>query len=356
MSFRVQDSPENRLLTWWFQAAAELTGLKTVAGEQLILLEAGVRNDGPGPDIKDAVIALDGRITSGAVEIHQVPGDWFSHGHDGDAAYNDVILHVVSRPGQGPDLPTLVVPYAEATGWCRAQRTLQADELYLAAADRYRYKLNKVQHWQACTTTTWSVIRLGLLDCMALGPSRQTHWQSIQRRLYLPQNPIGTAWQGSFQSRLLPDRQRRRIDKLIRALPAVTHPDLSGSDWRAWEAWWQPYFRAWQIPLTLLREWLINWVVPATYSDIIAGLKIWQELPPARHYGLERKVKRFTGWERVQTAFEQQGLLFWWQKGCSARQCQVCPLTRHTVSENLSNTLYDKRLANSSLVNYERIA
>lgn len=356
MTFRVQDSMENRLLTWWFQVAPDRTGLKTASGEQLIVLETGVRNDGPGPDIRDAVIALDGRILSGSIEMHAESQDWFAHGHDADVAYHDVILHVVRRLTKGPDLPTLVVSDAGAVGWCRARRGLDAQELYLAAADRYRYKRKKVREWQQCTTADWSVVRLGLLDTLALGPAREKLWWYIHQQLALPRNPTGTVWQGSFQSRNHPRRQRQQIDRIIQNLPTMVYPDLSQVGWQQWETWWKPHFKTWQIPITLLREWLINWVVPATYSDIITGLKIWQELPPARHYGLEQRVTRFTGWGAVQTVLEQQGLLFWWQKGCIARQCHICPLTRSAVSEKLSNSLYDKRLANSSLVKDERIA
>ncbi|MCF7796278.1 MAG: DUF2851 family protein [Candidatus Marinimicrobia bacterium] len=355
MTFRVQNSRENQLINWWFQIAPDQTGLKTLGGEQLIVIAPGQRNDGPGPDIRDAVIALDGRILSGPVEMHRGTRDWYAHGHDTDAAYGEVILHVVNRAGGGPDLPTLVVTNPGTVGWCRARRGLTARELYLAAADRYRYKREKVRKWRRFASVDWPVVHLGLLDCLAFGPSREKLWWYIVQQLQLSGNPTGIDWRGSYQSRNRPSRQRDQIDRVVKCLPEVDPPELLSGGWRAWETWWRPYFRDWQIPLTLLREWTINWVVSATYSDIITGLKIWQEIPPARHYGLEKTVKRFTGWYRIDTALEQQGLLFWWLNGCQAQQCHICPLTRLSVSENLSNTLYDKRLENSSLVNCERI-
>lgn len=355
MSFRMEDTQENRLLSWWFQVAPDRTGLKTQAGEHLIVLDPGSRNDGPGPDIRDAVIALDGRILSGMVEMHVSPQDWFTHGHDRNVAYEDVILHVVNRKGRGPDLPTLIVRDVPQVGWCRARRPLTAGELYLAAADRYRYKRKKILAWEKCTTVDWPVARLGFLDTLALGPHREKLWWYITRKLRLPRNPTGTTWRGSFQSRNQPHRQREQIDRVIQNLVVVEEPDLAQLGWKAWEGWWRPHFRAWRIPPTLLREWLVNWVVPVTYSHISTGLKIWEALSPPRHYGLERRVSRFTGWGRVRSVLEQQGLLFWWQEGCRVRHCHICPLTRLTVREKLSNTLYDKRLANSSLVNCERI-
>ena len=40
-------------------------------------------------------IEVDGRRRRGDVEIHLTPTDWGRHGHDGDAAFAGVILHVV---------------------------------------------------------------------------------------------------------------------------------------------------------------------------------------------------------------------------------------------------------------------
>ena len=61
---------------------------------------------GAGPDFRDAMIAdASGRLIQGDIEIHVTDSAWRAHGHDGDPAYNSVILHVVLF--QDSALPTL---------------------------------------------------------------------------------------------------------------------------------------------------------------------------------------------------------------------------------------------------------
>jgi len=350
---RWRQIPESALMTWWFQRAASESELRTEAGEQIIILDPGTLNDGPGPDIVDAVIALDGRIESGAVEMHRHAHDWFHHGHDKDEAYQSVILHVVSRVTSGPAIPTLVVGQHRNTDWCIARRELTYRELFLAATDRYREKRNKIQRWQQAVQTSWPVINLGLLDTITYGPYRKKLWQYVRHKydLFIPLPD--TPWRGSRRSRINSGVQIQRVERLIADLPALIPPNLDLIGWSAWEGWWRYNFRLWRIPVTLLREWLINWVIPDTYPEPNEGLALWQQVPLARHYGVEQRMGAYTGWSQVRSALEQQGLLYWWQNGCKPQRCQICPLTKLTVSENLYNTLYDKRLANSSLVNCE---
>ena len=59
------------------------------------VLYPGRTNGNNGPDFQDAVIADRLQLTKGDVEVHVKSSDWYSHGHDVDAAYNNVILHVV---------------------------------------------------------------------------------------------------------------------------------------------------------------------------------------------------------------------------------------------------------------------
>ena len=57
----------------------------------------GVWSNGWGPDFKGAMIDFgDGKLVTGDIELHHNATDWKHHGHNLDANYNDVILHVVS--------------------------------------------------------------------------------------------------------------------------------------------------------------------------------------------------------------------------------------------------------------------
>lgn len=55
----------------------------------------GRANADEGPDFRDAVIGQGTHLRKGDVEVHVRSSDWYGHEHHHDAAYNDVILHVV---------------------------------------------------------------------------------------------------------------------------------------------------------------------------------------------------------------------------------------------------------------------
>lgn len=72
-------------------------GLATVDGRRVKVIDQGRLNTAPGPDFFNAKIEIDGKMWAGDVEIHVRASDWHRHGHDRDAAYDSVILHVVDR-------------------------------------------------------------------------------------------------------------------------------------------------------------------------------------------------------------------------------------------------------------------
>lgn len=86
--------PERLLAKLWMAKAGR--SLRTTNGRKLRVLYPGRPAPGHGPDFRDAVLEIDGQRISGPVERHRKPSDWRSHGHHLDAAYDNVILHVVS--------------------------------------------------------------------------------------------------------------------------------------------------------------------------------------------------------------------------------------------------------------------
>lgn len=73
------------------------TLLRTVDGRPVQIIDPGRLNTDAGPDFFNAKIAIAGHTWAGDVEIHVRASDWHRHGHDGDPAYDSVILHVVDR-------------------------------------------------------------------------------------------------------------------------------------------------------------------------------------------------------------------------------------------------------------------
>ncbi len=89
---------EKQLHLLWQQSAERRGRLATQRGEKLRVLYPGRHSGQRGPDFRDAVLLLDGgRLVKGDVEIHVEASGWKSHGHQQDANYNGVVLHVVSQ-------------------------------------------------------------------------------------------------------------------------------------------------------------------------------------------------------------------------------------------------------------------
>lgn len=78
----------------WKHKIFPLKMLQTTTGEPVEVIDAGLPNTNAGPDFFNAKLKIGGTHWVGNVEIHTLSSDWLKHGHDKDAAYNNVILHV----------------------------------------------------------------------------------------------------------------------------------------------------------------------------------------------------------------------------------------------------------------------
>jgi hypothetical protein len=70
-------------------------GVETTEGQALEVIQPGHHNKNAGPDFSNARIKIDETLWAGNVEIHVKASDWYAHNHQEDAAYANVILHVV---------------------------------------------------------------------------------------------------------------------------------------------------------------------------------------------------------------------------------------------------------------------
>jgi hypothetical protein len=71
--------------------------MRTVDGRRVSVVYGGVWTHQDGPDFRDAMIEIDGRLLRGAVELHLRASDWLRHGHQHDPAYDAVVLHAVAE-------------------------------------------------------------------------------------------------------------------------------------------------------------------------------------------------------------------------------------------------------------------
>lgn len=89
--------------------------LSTADGTSLSVIHPGEHNLNSGPDFFNARIRIGNTLWAGNVEMHIAASDWHRHGHQGDPAYENTILHVVHEAdakvylSNGQEIPTLAV-------------------------------------------------------------------------------------------------------------------------------------------------------------------------------------------------------------------------------------------------------
>lgn len=97
---------------WQFQYF-DKKELVTTAGDSITIIKQGILNTDAGPDFSQVKIKIGAIDWAGSVEIHIQSSGWYEHKHQEDAAYENVVLHVVweeNKPVQRKDgtrLPTL---------------------------------------------------------------------------------------------------------------------------------------------------------------------------------------------------------------------------------------------------------
>ncbi|MBQ9558481.1 MAG: DUF2851 family protein [Bacteroidaceae bacterium] len=80
----------------WKHRLLPLKALLTTDGQEVEIIDPGLANTNQGPDFFNAKVRIGQTMWAGNVEIHLRSSDWFRHGHDGDEAYDSVILHVAA--------------------------------------------------------------------------------------------------------------------------------------------------------------------------------------------------------------------------------------------------------------------
>ena len=101
----------------WGNRLCYQAGLQTTTGQKFEIIHPGIPNSDAGPDFFNAKIKIENTLWAGNVEIHIREKDWVSHGHQKDAAYDNVILHVVQEQNgitlnsKGEEIPVWAMLY-----------------------------------------------------------------------------------------------------------------------------------------------------------------------------------------------------------------------------------------------------
>ncbi|MEL7588371.1 MAG: DUF2851 family protein [Prolixibacteraceae bacterium] len=147
----------------WKHRLFDSRRLRTSDGQRVKVLSTGTINQNAGPDFFNARIQIGETVWAGNVEIHQRASDWNRHQHNEDAAYDNVILHVVKQDDQmvlnskGQCVPGMVLPYAgylesnygqlmEADGWIACQTSLHKIELITLQIWFHGLMVERLQH------------------------------------------------------------------------------------------------------------------------------------------------------------------------------------------------------------------
>jgi hypothetical protein len=124
---------------WKFQKFSK-TDLKTTDGALVTIVKQGEYNHHSGPDFFTAQIKIGTQLWAGNVEIHLKSSDWYAHRHEEDAAYDNVILHVVWEHDtdvfqkDNKPLPTLVLK----------------DRVFPEVFQAYKNLFSKTKKWIPC--------------------------------------------------------------------------------------------------------------------------------------------------------------------------------------------------------------
>lgn len=81
----------------WQHRLWPVSDMITVDGERVSVIDPGRLNTDAGPDFFNAKLTIGDQMWAGDVEIHVKATDWYRHNHQGDKAYDSVVLHVVGK-------------------------------------------------------------------------------------------------------------------------------------------------------------------------------------------------------------------------------------------------------------------
>ena len=99
-SRKLEQVPERLLARLWRQRSRGAL-LRTQNGQKVQVLYPGRPAPGVGPDFRDALLRLGGRLVRGDVELHRRAAGWWEHAHNRDSGYNGVVLHGVGDASPG---------------------------------------------------------------------------------------------------------------------------------------------------------------------------------------------------------------------------------------------------------------
>jgi hypothetical protein len=119
-----QRPPERLLQQVWYHQRLLRDRLTTLDGRRVQVLHPGFWSHEGGPDFWKAIIQFESEAAiSGDIEVDLHSSGWHAHGHDTNASFKGVVLHVVWEGAGIKGIPTLAIkelldaPMSELVAW-----------------------------------------------------------------------------------------------------------------------------------------------------------------------------------------------------------------------------------------------
>ena len=281
-------APTERLLQQiWEHQRLRRDELRALDGRPLRVLHPGFWNHEAGPDFRGAVVQFGGEpARTGDVEIDLHPAGWRGHGHDGNPAYRDVVLHVVWDADSNAvcPLPTLELrsrldsPLSELSLWLSHETDapgLLAGQCSAPLRDLPENIVREVLHEAA-------LIRLKRKASEFAARARQVGWeQSLWEGLCGALGYKHNVWPMRRVAELFPIRPGRELNKRPTAialqarllgvsglLPAELSFRAGANKHlrRLWDQWWREREEFAELILPR-RVWRFNGLRPANHPE-----------------------------------------------------------------------------------------
>ncbi|HET8884758.1 MAG TPA: DUF2851 family protein [Salinimicrobium sp.] len=122
----------------WKYKKFDFTNIQTSKRQEIIIIDVGTHNENSGPDFFNSKIKINNQLWAGNVEIHLKSSFWYSHNHDIDPNYDNVILHVVwEHDAEVFRKNKSVIPVLELKNLVSESSLLQYEELFLKHSSKW---------------------------------------------------------------------------------------------------------------------------------------------------------------------------------------------------------------------------
>lgn len=137
----------------WANNLYNPAGLHSADGEPITVIHSGRLNRDAGPDFSEAKIKVGDTTLVGNVELHVRASEWLKHGHQEDAAYSNLALHVVydnDMPTGIANVPTVEIKDHISADTLARYSTLMQKNSKLPCSDlHHQIKSITREHWMS---------------------------------------------------------------------------------------------------------------------------------------------------------------------------------------------------------------